>query len=576
MSASDPSDPDIVDPLTDDPLAFLYEAGEEDEDEDTTADNPGYGSLMGLAVRRDGAGMKPAKAMAIVLDELEAQRAAEVMEINAGQLMTNPDRNRQVGFVGLGLDASNEEDEEDDLAESLTWETEEAEDDDWQPENPLAGTGIAEEDDDDSGWQPENPLAGTGIVQDDDDDDWQPENPLAGTGIVQHDEDDWQPENPLAGAEFVEQDDWSTAAQAPLDTAAPTAMPADYQDDDWNVALPAAPQMPDTPAAEYHRPEVADDEWDIPPAAVSKPELLPEEPAAAEIAPAEIEPPVLEAPDAAGDEILPEFAAAAFEPDPQPAAEAEAEPEDPSANPTIEWQALLVKKTGKKPVELPPIDWGEFAADETQPGEIASEPATPFAAGWADEAADELPALPPEPEWQDFAGDEAIEEAATDDTVEPALPAAAGEAADDAAGPYDTEWSAFASQPPAETPAPEPEFTYEPEFTADTGFEPEPEYAAEPEFVPESESTTEPEPPPVLEQIEIARFPAPPPVVPHHSLRARVMKAQQPRTPPAARLKPLFQWLAARFRQFVLPQLKRLFAWAGAKWNEIASRPPRD
>src|SRR5690606_31151063 len=152
---------------------------------------------------------KTGKAMALALDEHEAQRAHEVMEINAGQLMTNPDRsNRQVGFQNLGLDAGEEEEDEGDLAETLSW------DDD------TAATDGAD-------WQPENPLAGTGIAEDDDDPDWQPENPLAGTGIFQDDEDEWQPEGPLAETAFEQRDDWS-AAPAPPEAAVPDTVPSEF------------------------------------------------------------------------------------------------------------------------------------------------------------------------------------------------------------------------------------------------------------------------------------------------------------------------------------------------------------
>jgi hypothetical protein len=542
MSASDPSDPDVVDPLSDDPLAFLYEAGEEEEDEDSTADHPGYGSLMGVGVRRVAGEERPAKKMmAIVLDELEAQRAAEVMEINAGQLMTNPDRSsRQIGFQSLGLDAGDEGAEEDDLAESLNWEAaaEEEDDGDWQPTNPLAGTGIVEDDEDD--WQPSNPLAGTGIVQYDDEDDWQPENPLAGTEFEGH--DDWpaveepasQAPTPLGFAEAA-YDDWNEPVP-PVDQLPEAPLPAVADaEDDWQAAS-AAPSEAAAPFEEV--------EWEAPTATVPEAEELP---VAAEA--------LSEAPAFPEEEPLPEAAEAAPV-EWQPVAEDIAQDvveegelaDEPAEQAPIAWESLLVRKSGKRPVDLGPIDWDEFAED-AHAGEAPVEPAA-FDHGWAEEAAEtpEPPTLPPEPiapDWQAFSAEEEIEEkvaiAANQDEWLPPV-----ETAEEESGPYDTEWSAFV--------------------------EPADDYAVSEPILP---SPPEPEPEP--EQIEVVRFPAPPVVeAPHHSLRAKVMKAQQPRTTQASKVKPALDWLAAQFRQFVLPQLKRLFAWASTKWSEIASRPPRD
>lgn len=525
MASRDPSDPDVVDPLTDDPLAFLYEPGDEDEDEDSTADNPSYGSLMGLAVRRDGAPMKPAKVMAIVLDELEAQRAHEVMEINAGQLMTNPDRSsREVGFGALGLDASAEEEDEDELAESLTWET---------------GA-----EDDDADWQPENPLAGTGMEQPDEDDDpdWRPENPLAGTGFEEADEDDdpaWASQDPPADTNFAEAQEWSVPADEPVE--APPAQRgvngfADeaYAEEAWaEPSPPAEPPMREEPAPEDEqaRPVAAapieeearfeDVEWELPSAVAADGAAAPIEAEAGFDAPPE-------APElAAIEEGLAEYPVEP--PVGNIAADEEAgDDDDESAlagTPPIEWQALLGKKRTKEPALPPPIDWGEFAAGE-DPAEDPAEADYDWGTPTPEPAA-------AEPDWQAFAAEEAAEAAPE---------------------PFEPEWREEAGEDSEETlPAASFEETIQAEF--------------EPEFQPSSSP----------ERIEIVRFPAPPAVEPtHHSIRARVLKVHPPRTPPRSRIKPVLRWIAARFENTILPLLKRLFARAKEKWAEIASRPPRD
>ena len=55
-----------------------------------------------------------------------------------------------------------------------------------------------------------------------------------------------------------------------------------------------------------------------------------------------------------------------------------------------------------------------------------------------------------------------------------------------------------------------------------------------------------------------------------------VMKTHQARTPPPSRVMPVLKWLHARFREYILPLLRRSFAWARAKWDEIAARSRRD
>lgn len=517
MSAGNPSDPDIVDPLTDDPLAFLYEAGDEDEDEDSTADHPGYGSLMGLSVHRDGAGVKPtkAKAMAIVLDELEAQRAAEVMEINAGQLMTNPDRSaRQVGFQALGLDTNPVEEDEDDLAETLHWEAEDEDNADWQPENPLAGTGIVEAEDDDADWQPENPLAGTEFEHAETDDaDWGNPLPPAAGGTAFEDEHAWSEAPPAVEQPDYREVEWETPVAAAAEPETPVETGTDFE-------IPPEPPI-ETAAFEPPAIEPAPIDW----------QELPE--AEAPLEPAEADKPAAIEPAPVDWQELPEAGA----------------PPAPSA--PIAWESLLAKRPPKKQVDLTPIDWGEFAEEEAPAA--APAPLPPIDDGWPDSGEEpfELPAEPA-PVWQNFPAWEAEE---APGAVE------AFEAAEEPAAPAEPEWPGFAAEEPAEV-----------EETGWTAFaSEEPGEPVEEVLVPEAEP----------DQIEVLHFPAPPPAapapeVPHHRLRAMVMKSHQPHKPRSSALKPAARWLWARFNAVVMPLLKRLWAWARAKAAEIAARSRRD
>src|SRR3569833_360343 len=75
------------------------------DDGEPDADHPGYGSLLGLGVR------KPVKKPVIVLDPEVAEQAAQVMEINAGQLVVRGGQPSQ-GFGSLGLGSLGDEEEE--------------------------------------------------------------------------------------------------------------------------------------------------------------------------------------------------------------------------------------------------------------------------------------------------------------------------------------------------------------------------------------------------------------------------------------------------------------------------------
>src|SRR3569833_1877046 len=75
------------------------------DDGEPDADHPGYGSLLGLGVR------KPVKKPVIVLDPEVAEQAALVMEINAGQLVVRGGQPSQ-GFGSLGLGSLGDEEEE--------------------------------------------------------------------------------------------------------------------------------------------------------------------------------------------------------------------------------------------------------------------------------------------------------------------------------------------------------------------------------------------------------------------------------------------------------------------------------
>ncbi|HSG33896.1 MAG TPA: hypothetical protein VLA37_05125 [Sphingomonadaceae bacterium] len=59
-------------------------------EEEYEGDNPAYASLLGK--RKN----KPKKTPVLILDAHEATKAAEVMELNAGQLMTNPQRSERI------------------------------------------------------------------------------------------------------------------------------------------------------------------------------------------------------------------------------------------------------------------------------------------------------------------------------------------------------------------------------------------------------------------------------------------------------------------------------------------------
>lgn len=90
-------------PATDDAWAELcgVDGGDDEEFERQEAN---YGSLMGLGVR------KPVKKPVLVLDPEVAEKAAQVMEINAGQLIVNPDKSGQ-GFAWPGFDPLDEDEE---------------------------------------------------------------------------------------------------------------------------------------------------------------------------------------------------------------------------------------------------------------------------------------------------------------------------------------------------------------------------------------------------------------------------------------------------------------------------------
>lgn len=70
---------------------------DDDDDEEFERQEANYGSLMGLGVR------KAAKKPVLVLDPEVAEKAAQVMEINAGQLIVNPDKAVQ-GFAWPGFE----------------------------------------------------------------------------------------------------------------------------------------------------------------------------------------------------------------------------------------------------------------------------------------------------------------------------------------------------------------------------------------------------------------------------------------------------------------------------------------
>src|SRR3569833_184021 len=75
------------------------------DDGEPDNDHPGYGSLLGLGVR------KPVKKPVIVLDPEVAEQAAQVMVINAGQLVVRGGQPSQ-GFGSRGLGSLGDEEED--------------------------------------------------------------------------------------------------------------------------------------------------------------------------------------------------------------------------------------------------------------------------------------------------------------------------------------------------------------------------------------------------------------------------------------------------------------------------------
>jgi hypothetical protein len=120
MSRGDPSEARNFEMARDSAWAELCGT---DEDEAPEEELAAYGSLLGLGVR------KAAKKPVIVLDPEVAEKAAQVMEINAGQLVVNPGQ-AIPGFAGLGLDPLGAEEEEDEPLDALEEEEQPADDED--------------------------------------------------------------------------------------------------------------------------------------------------------------------------------------------------------------------------------------------------------------------------------------------------------------------------------------------------------------------------------------------------------------------------------------------------------------
>ena len=92
----------------------------DDIEEDYEGDNSAFASLAGLGPKKKTAGApRKKKKLALALNDLEFAKAVEVMELNAGQLMTNPQKSSRITEFKTFEQLDTGEDEEEDLADSL-------------------------------------------------------------------------------------------------------------------------------------------------------------------------------------------------------------------------------------------------------------------------------------------------------------------------------------------------------------------------------------------------------------------------------------------------------------------------
>jgi hypothetical protein len=454
------------------------------------------------------------------------------MEINAGQLMTNPDRShRQIGFLGLDpLDAAAEEEEEDDLSESLSFDEEPEAVGEAEPEAQSESVPEAE------------PMAGL-----DDEPDAEPfeEPPAAAFAalvaelgeqaglrrrpiIFDHDDDalvsppEWTEGEPIA---------------APPANEAPVP-PPEY---DWrhaDVPLDEPPGLPvaETEAEEFQPGEFAPEQPVEPLADLPAEEPLEEEAfgAAEEIAPAaDAEPAELAAFEAREDGEF-EYA----EPDEEGTDDEDTDDEDMGYGSLIKAGSRHADRTSDHD------DPDDAAADIEAPeisGGFAPEP--PVLA--EEEPSWELPEPEPEPESTEWPEPEfaTTHDEAVWPSEETPVPDAA-ELPDDLSEPVEQGWTAL----PAAA-AREDDFD---------DWDPLPEPAG----LPPVETVFLPEPPPIA--------------VAHHSLRARVLQAQKPRKSATDRIRTVLDWLAQRFGEIVLPRFKRLLAWAKDRWESYRAGRSQD
>jgi len=449
MAGARPSYAGVLDPLAADDWDDSCATGLEDS-EDTTSDNPAYGSLLG--VKRDDDAPKKAKKMAISLGANEMAKAAEVMEINAGQLMTNPQRSERITEL-TGFDPFEMEDEDslDDVEEAFSaalageWDEDEASEPVAEDELPEAIEPLEDEPQgvfppapeqdaeepvaEDPEWR-EEPVEDESYDEDQEaalrqwapdnidlpaEAGWEAQAPELGMSgerpkrkmAIQfdHSNDEEAPEEPQ---------DWQAFEQAALGDEAPVP----------DAPTPEAP-APEWPAeeaepAEYpSQPEQAA-EWDAPVESLPEPELAPqwdafdrEEPDVTpeppeetfeevelEAAPDDREEPIdsepqWQAPQAA--EFEPE---APLEPEPQWDAPQDPEPEAPQpAPPAFNAEPHWEERDLPAPTWHPPVE-DEYEAEEYEPQEeYAEDEPQPF---------DDEPqwAAEPEPEFAEAAEEE--------------------------------------------------------------------------------------------------------------------------------------------------------------------------
>lgn len=288
MSLDDPSSGRAFASARDSAWAEL--CGNDEEDDSVETVNAAYGSLLGS--RKD----KPKKKPVLMLDAKEAAKAFEVMEINAGQLMTNPQRSaRTTDFQPvdpLGID----EEEEEILG--FANEGVEPEHDDWDEAAPANGSPaewIA------SGWNEEN-AEQSPVREDDGEDDaaareWQHEEvgspllvetpftaspePLA-TSEDQHEasDEDWDDEPAYSFS-----DGWSKSGalpSTPEEDQEPEPVAEGVEPEAWEEEPPVVEEREpaDWGAAVAHDAETADADWNDDPSFAPEPPLGQEVPEA--------------------------------------------------------------------------------------------------------------------------------------------------------------------------------------------------------------------------------------------------------------------------------------------------------